>query len=247
MPSSYQAGLRFLQRVLLSDGRSVVPLYIGDPGKGLRFLGSAIYCRHHNIELLFTARHVVEDAWPKRFWYPHSRNEARPLPCDGFHMTDQQTDDFCIAQLTSGLPAWRPFEYGKIDAFCSYKEYQHLLVGYPGSYTKKSTRGIQRLKLQGYLTSPAPDREYTRLNVSPEKEMVFLFRKEKVFDEKRELMNFPDPNGMSGGAVFQFNENVPQLITLVGIMTKWDTSRKNAIIATKCDAIKTHFTLQKIV
>ena len=59
--------------------------------------------------------------------------------------------------------------------------------------------------------------------------------------------NFPNPNGMSGGAVLQFNENIPEQVTLVGIMTRWDVNRKNAIIATRFETIKKEFTLKKIV
>jgi hypothetical protein len=189
---------------------------------------------------------VVQDVWPDRFWYPHSEKELRILPCDGFHTTSEESDDFCIAELTGNLPAWLPFPFEGIGTFSADKQYQHLLVGYPGSFTKKSTRFVQRAKLQGYLTSAAHESDYKRLNVNSSKEFVVQFRKERVFDEKHSYTNFPDPNGMSGGGVFQFKENMPQPISLVGIMTRWDTDRKNAIVATRFEAIKSTFTIRKI-
>jgi hypothetical protein len=247
MPIEYHAGIRFLKQVLLSTGLCVVPLYIRNAEKGLQFVGSSIYCRHYNVELLLTARHVVEDVWPAQLWYPASDEESRPLPCDGFQMTKSRSDDYCVAHLDSSLSAWKPFEYDNIGQFLTYKEYQHLLVGYPWSFTKKSSRMVQKLKLQGYLTSPAPESEYARLNVDTSSGIVLLFRKEKVYDENHKYINFPDPIGMSGGAVFQFNENIPQDISLVGMMTRWDTNRKIAIVAVKIDAIKSLFSLQKLV
>jgi hypothetical protein len=247
MPIEYHEGIRLLKQVLLSTGLSVIPLYIRNADKGLQFVGSSIYCRHHNVELLFTARHVVEDVWPAKLWYPSSDEESRPLPCDGFQMTENRSDDFCVAHLDSSLSAWKPFVYDNIGQFLTYKEYQHLLVGYPWSFTKKSSRMVQKLKLQGYLTSPAPESEYARLNVDTSSGMALLFKKEKVYDENHKYINFPDPIGMSGGAVFQFNENIPQDISLVGMMTRWDTHRKSAIVAVKIDAIKCLFSLQKLV
>jgi hypothetical protein len=247
MPSEYRAGFHHLERIMISVGSCVVPLYKVDVNKALQFVGSSIFCKRDNVELLFTARHVVEQAWPDRLWYPHSNSAAAVLPCDGFHAASEQSEDYCATELTSNLPMWSPFPYDNIDVFQTYKEYQHLLVGYPGSFTKGSTRNKQKLKLQGYLTSPAPDSEYARLGANPSKELVVLFKKEKVYDESHSYTNFPNPNGMSGGAVFQFNENIPELISLVGMMTRWDSDRKNAIIATRFEAVKGLFTFKKIV
>lgn len=247
MPTDYRSGVRIILKILLGQGRSVIPLYRMDPAKGLQFVGSSVYIKQDNIELLFTARHVVEPVWPERLWYPYSPTESRVLPCEGFHTTQEKSDDFCIAELNSSLPAWSPFAYGDIDAFSSHKEYQHLLIGFPGSLAKRSSGGVEKLKLMGYLTSPAPESEYRRLNVDPSKQIVVLFRKGKVYDHNQQYTNFPNPNGMSGGGVFQFNENIPQLVSLVGIMTDWDTNRKNAIIATRFEEIKRHFSLRKIV
>jgi len=238
--------IRLLEGILTSAGLCVVPLYRMDRDRGPQFVGSSVYCKQDNIELLFTAKHVVEAVWPERFLFPYSQQETRILPCEGFHTTSDESDDFCIAQLTGDLPMWRPFPLAGIGSFSTLPEYQHLLVGYPGSFTKRSTRDVQKLKLQGYLTSPAPQKEYTRLTVNPEKELIVLFKKEKVYDRNLKHINFPNPNGMSGGAVFQINEKFPQIVTLVGIMTRWDPNRKNAIVATRFETIKNLFTLRKV-
>ena len=247
MPMNPHDGIRVIERMLIAVGTCVVPLYRMDRDGGQQFVGSSVYCKQDNIELLFTARHVFEAVYPERFLYPYSEHETRLLPCDGFHTTRDKSDDFFIAQLTSSLPMWRPFPYADISSFATFPEYQHLLVGYPGSFTKGSTRDVQKLKLQGYLTSPASDSEYARLKVNPDKELVVFFQKENVYDEELRPTNFPNPNGMSGGAVLQFNENIPQEVSLVGIMTRWDISRKNAIIATKFETIKKQFTLRRAV
>jgi hypothetical protein len=247
MPVEPHDGIRLLERMLMGVGTCVVPLYRMDRDRGQQFVGSSVYCKQDNIELLFTARHVVEAVYPERFLYPYSEYETRVLPCDGFHIMRDKSDDFCIAQLTSNLPMWRPFPYANIGPFAAFPEYQHLLVGYPGSFTKGSTREVQKLKLQGYLTSPAPDSEYIRLNANRDKELIVLFQKENVYDETLMTTNFPNPNGMSGGAVLQFNENIPQEVILVGIMTRWDINRKNAIIATRFETITKEVTLKRIL
>jgi len=240
----YRNGIRLFRRFLATAGTCVVPLYIRDADKGERFIGSSIYCKQENVELLFTARHVIEPVWPQRLWYPYSEHEPGLLPCDGFHFPTEKSEDFCVAELTRSLRMWSAFPYANIEAFATFKEYQHLLVGYPGSFTKRSTRTVQKLKLQGYLTGPAPESEYARLNVNPSKEFAVFFKKEKAYDENQSYTNFPDPDGMSGGAVFQFNENIPQLVSLVGIMTRW---RKNVIIATRFETVRGLFSLKKIV
>jgi hypothetical protein len=247
VPIEYGAGFQIIQRILLSVGRSVVPLYIRDPNKGIEFVGSSVYCRLDNLILLFTARHVVADVWPKRLLYPYSTMETRELPCNGFCFPKEEADDYCAAELTSDLNMWSPFPYNDIEEFQSYKEYQHLLIGYPGSYTNKSTPAVQKLKLQGYLSGAAPESEYTRLRIDPAKEFVVLFKKEKGYDANRAHTNFPDPYGMSGGGIFQFNENIPQVVSLVGIMSWWDTNRKNAIIGIRLEAIKSLLNLKKLV
>ena len=246
MPIDYQGGVRLISNILLNQGRSVVPLYTRQPAGQFKFLGSSVYVKQGNVELIFTARHVVELASPSLLWYPHSDTQMRVLPCDGFHTPIETSQDVCAAQLASGLPMWIPLAYGDLDSFQSYREYQHLLVGFPGSLATLSSDGGYRAKVMGYLTSPSPESEYTRLGVEPTKEFVVHFMKEKVHDENQRHTNFPDPNGMSGGAVLQFNENIPQLVSLVGIMTRWDINRKNAIIGAKIELIKNLFSLVEL-
>jgi hypothetical protein len=70
MPMEPRDGIRLLEGTLTSAGLCVVSLYRMDRDRGQQFVGSSVYCRQDNIELLFTARHVVEAVWPERFLYP---------------------------------------------------------------------------------------------------------------------------------------------------------------------------------
>jgi hypothetical protein len=47
--------------------------------------------------------------------------------------------------------------------------------------------------------------------------------------------HFPNPNGMSGGAVVQINETNPNDIRIIGIMNEWNIPRKNIVIATRIE------------
>ena len=148
--------------------------------------------------------------------------------------------------LNSHLPMWEPLTPGSFTQFCPGPTHQHLLVGYPWTSTKGSTRESQRIELKGYLTSAAPPEEYQRLGADPVSDLVVLFKKEKVFDKGRKLVTFPDPYGMSGGAVFQFQDHAPTAQSLVGILIRWDLNRKIAMVARRIEAFTNNFRVTRI-
>ena len=225
----------------------MVPLYKMNKQKGFpEFIGTSVYFVFGPMRLLITAEHVLTDIFPDKILFPYSEDSIAELPCDGIHKHKRPDLDIGMVELKEELQMWYPLDSIFMSRFNQDEAYQHLLIGYPASSTKKSNRNRQAIELKGYLTSAAADQEYKRLNISKEDKMVLEFKKKNVFAEKRKMMTFPKPYGMSGGAVFQFHEEEPEKLFLVGIMNAWDPNRKNAIIATKIEKYTEMFKIRKI-
>lgn len=243
----YNIAFQFFKQSLILLQKSIVPLYKMDLQKGRHeFVGSSVYCKFGPIMMLFSAGHVFKDILQDRAWYPYSMTEMRELPCEKYSFPNDDTNDSGIAVLNENLPMWSPITYELFSTFKQGEDYHHILVGYPGSSAKGSTSKIQKLEIKGYLTSAATNEEYSRLQVDQMKEFIVLFKKKNVYGEKHNKFMFPNPNGMSGGGVFQFHEKNPNIQFLVGIMTRWDVNKKNVIIATRIESITKLFDVVKI-
>ena len=244
----YDVAFEFFMRTLLETRKCVVPLYrmAGIPPRP-EFVGSSVYCRFGPVQMLLTAGHVLKSMVPDRPWYPHSDSEFRQLPCDEHHYPKRELEDSAVAPLTEGLsPMWTPLSSARFTAFSGEDGFQHFLVGYPSASTKGSTPQFQRIEIKGYLTAAAPPEEYSRLSADPRRELVVVFRKKNVYERDRKKSTFPNPNGMSGGAVFQFHESDAKTQSLVGLMTRWDVTRKRAIIAERIESVTGNFRVLRI-
>jgi hypothetical protein len=243
----YNVAFDFFTQTLAETRRCVVPLYrmVGNPRRP-EFIGSSVYCRFGPIQMIITAGHVLREILPERAWYPHSTEEFRELPCDSYALSKIEADDSAVGVLNESLPMWTPIPSERFGTFDPREEYQHILYGYPGSSTKGSTPHAQRIEIKGYLTSATPPGDYTRMEVDSKLEFAVLFKKENVFKRDLKKITFPNPNGMSGGPVFQFHESNARAQHLVGVMTRWDANRKKAIIATRIETITNKFHVVRV-
>jgi hypothetical protein len=73
--------------------------------------------------------------------------------------------------------------------------------------------------------------------------LVLPFKKQKAFWKNRLRVTFPNPYGMSGGAVFQFHEKSPRVQCLVGTMTEW---RRRVIVATRVETFTSKFHIERM-
>ncbi|WP_319560318.1 hypothetical protein [Marispirochaeta sp.] len=234
--------VRIFSAKTVSLQKHLIPLYrMNYAAKRPEFVGTSVYCLYGKIRFVLTARHVFKQIIPDRPWFQYSENEMRELQFEKYIIANDNDLDVGVVVIENDIPLFNPISYTYFGTFQDSKEYQHLLVGYPGSSTKRSTRHNQRIKFQAYLTTAASNEEYNRLKVDRTKKLIVSFKKEKVYNEEHNLITFPNPNGMSGGAVFQFNENNHNQMYLVGVMTDWDVNRKNAIIATRIECIDEFF------
>jgi hypothetical protein len=253
----------FLQQVLPKLQPSIVPLYKVNPvaGRYPVFVGSSVYCQFGPFVMLFTAGHVLRHILPDHAIYPQplptpveeprggripllrSLVEMRAVPYERYVLPTNKTDDSGIIVLKSNLQFWTPLPAEGFSQFDEREEYQHVMVGYPASSTRGSIRSNQRIEIKGYLTNAAPAGEYSNVQADPTRQLVLLFKKQKVYGKNRLRVTFPNPYGMSGGAVFQFHEKSPRVQSLVGIMTEW---QGRAIVATRVEAFTSKFHIERI-
>ena len=227
--------------------KCIIPLYrMNYELKKPEFVGSSIFCSYGPIKFIFSAKHVFEEIIPDRPWFPYSENEMSELQFEKYILANDLDLDIGIILVTNQFKLFKPISARFFGSFNESIDYQHLLTGYPSSSTKRSSKHDQRIKFQVYLTSAASNEEYSRLKVDKNKRFVVKFKKKNVYNEKKNLVTFPDPNGMSGGGVFQFNEKNHNQMNLVGLMTDWDIYKKNAIIATRIECINELFRIWKI-
>ena len=164
--------------------------------------------------------------------------EMRRAPFDRYFFSPDEKEDSAFMILDSVLPNFAPLPEEGFSQFDERAEFQHVLVGYPASSTRGSMRERHRIEIMGYLTSAARAQEYANLQADSARQLVVLFKKWKGFGKNRVRVTFPDPYGMSGGAVLQFHEKARRTQSLVGIMTDW---RGGAIIASRIENITKRF------
>jgi hypothetical protein len=168
--------------------------------------------------------------------------EMRGIPVEKYGFPKDESDDSGIIQLKDTLTTWTPLPFETFGQFDERAEYQHVLVGYPGSSTKGSSLEKQTIRIMAYLTSGASAEGYVAERTDP-RQLVVVFKRQKVYGKGQARITFPDPHGMSGGAVLQFHEKSPRVQSLVGILTDW---QGETIVATRIEAITKHFRAVKI-
>jgi hypothetical protein len=241
----FKKGTDVLMAIGLRLQTHVVPLFQFNESGRPELVGSSLYYAEGPFRFLLTAGHVILEKFPAKLWYPHSLESLAELPIQGFSYAKETDLDLLVAQLDRDLPLYRPITVLGVGAFASSEPFQHMLIGYPASQAKATTDQTN-VKVQAYITGAAPTGEYKRLSVNPENQGIVEFKKERVYNESGQMMTFPDPNGMSGGGVFQYHESFPGRATLVGVMTRWDTERKKAIVFTKIEQIRKIFSLKEV-
>ena len=261
--AEYDEAFDFFLQCLPNIRRSIIPLYKANPesGRPPKFVGSSIYCQFGPFVMLLTAGHVLRAILPDHAIYPQPLREdiggpestrapmlravveMRRVPFERYALAKDEREDSGIIQLTIPLPMWTPLASEGFSRFDAREEYQHVLVGYPASSTRGSVRRNQRIEIKGYLTSAAPAEQYADLRADPARQLVVLFKRQKVYGKNRARVTFPNPYGMSGGAALQFHEKSPRTQSLVGIMTDW---RGGVIVATRIESITQKFRVAKV-
>jgi hypothetical protein len=238
----YDVAFEYFMNNIMNLQKSIIPLFgVSRPGERPRFIGSSIYCKTGQAHYLLSAGHVIKQGSPYKLWYPYEQGLMVELPSDVYAFPNKEERDFCIAPFKGPLPNWIPLDSSTFASYESGDEYQHILAGYPGSYVKESHDDNIELTVMGYLTSSAKREALAKIKIDESNQIALQFWKKNVYGKGMKKVTFPDPNGMSGGAVFQFNESRPQVQSLVGIMTDWIAQSAKVIVATRIETIINSF------
>jgi len=226
----------------------VVPIFFVNKEKKIEFQGSSIYCHMGPIKFLLTAHHVLQELFDQKLRPLILTDDdlLNDIPCTQFTFSKDSSLDIAICVLDSPLKMYAPYNLEGASNFQQSDDFQAILLGFLGKGVKVR-EGLIKAKYEGYQTQNASISEYTRLGVDPEKFCICEFKKEKVFREKLRSETFPNPNGMSGGPIFQFPNSNAKNIRLVGMMLRWDTEREKAVIGVRIEEIRKMFSVTRIV
>lgn len=199
------------------------------------------------IKFLLTANHVLQELFDKKHRPLILTDDdlLNDIPCSQFTFSKDTSLDIAICLLDSPLKMFTPYNLEDASKFEISDDFQDILLGFPAKGVKVRD-GLIMAKYEGYQTQNASLSEYTRLGVDPERFCICEFRKENVFRENLRAETFPNPNGMSGGPIFQFPNSNAKKIRLVGMMLRWDTEREKAVIGVRIEEIKKMFSVTRV-
>jgi len=245
----YDEAYSYFMSNLMILQKSIIPVFGPPKGKnGPEFIGTSVYCKEHDAHFLLSAGHVFKQANSYKLWYPFSNVLSLEIPSSVYAYPNKEERDFCVIPLDKPLENWNPIDTSVFGDFHDQEEYQHILIGYPGSKVierNQNNENSTKLTIMGYLTSAGNQDAITRAKLDEDFQFGVVFHKKNVFGESRKAMTFPDPNGMSGGPIFEFHEKRPLEQKLVGIMTEWRSTSYKLIVGTKVKTIMKGFSIVK--
>ena len=220
----------------------IVPILAGHSQNTLDFKGSAVYISRGDRRYLVTANHVIADYPLPEILVFNEIGKASSISFRNLYTVSNDFTDIALFELQDELPAFEPFSYSNLAEVDSEENVFHL-VGFPGSKVSRPRPARNTLIFAYYfvVSRPISGAEQYFKNFDPRANMIFEFKKKNILLGNGKVGNFPDPNGKSGGAVFELFfscENKFLDYTLVGIMTQWNPSLKRFIRCTKAGIVK---------
>lgn len=215
----------------------------GDPENLPVSLGSGVLLKHGDHHYIATAAHVLE---PRK----HTHVGVYTREKDFFEVIDAHTIDidlidiavwYIIPEHAAGIAPedwWYPIE----NSLFNHREEpldKYLVFGFPAKKYKidKKTNAITQYPFKfltrGYSASPHTN----HANYDPRLNFLMEFHKTKTRDVKSgRRENAPDPYGMSGCGLWNFNGNE---FRLVGIMTEWKQPKEHipALMGTRIEHV----------
>ncbi len=216
---------------------SIVPIFHGAPGERPEFEGSSVYISIDDHLFLITAKHVIKSN-PETIVIPTNTGEFSSIPTECFTYSQSDEIDIAIAKLSNPLNLFIPIPLRSIYNVEVGKGIPNKLIalGFPASKVKSFSTEAKGL-LKKFASEESGISEYQRLNVDPRIGIVIDFNKDQVISLIKGPIEFPKPNGLSGGGLFWmhkkgiFERNKPVL--LAAILTEWDPTTRVGMKATK--------------
>jgi hypothetical protein len=210
----------------------LVPIVYKENGF-MKPLGSSVYIKKANAHFLITALHVVESKKREEIFIPFKENYFLNIPAKRKLVINHPEVDLCIYPLEEIPDTYIPIDYSSIGN-CSGMGKEVLLAGYPASRTKTYNKKIA-FEMRFILTKVIKHEGF--FDAFNEKaNYVCNFKQKKILNGSGTICRFPDPWGMSGGAMFEiWSEPGKKEMSykLSGIMTDWNPKERKYIKCTK--------------
>lgn len=214
---------------------ALVPLFIYD-GK-YKLQGSSVYIKKDNVFYLLTASHIVEEQ--KGLFYIQKNADTSII--QGIKISvaiKSKTVDLGIYKLEEQLKSYIPLTLCDFDSFINFENF--IAIGYPA--TKMKHYNQRNISVKHYSLFSNIDTEFNKANFPINRyfEIPIQFSQHKVKSFKGDTITFPIPNGMSGGMLIGYKKEFSKVnLKLVGILTRYNATKGETMVATKIDFFKT--------
>lgn len=232
--------LRFIDGIVESWGRAVVPFFAGsEKSKTAAFgFGSGFLIVRNGRCYLATALHVVEEMI--RCGVCVTSIAGKGMAVEHLEFTFDQANDLAVVAIDRFLQekgVGSIFPINLDSEPCSGEPTGlHLLMGYPASKNKLDTKWNKVDRMLFSITAEQSDGK--GINTPIANALFFAFEPKKMVNSQAvRADNPPDLYGMSGGPVLAlFSEQTPVGINFgvrfCGVLVEWH-SRHRAIVAAK--------------
>jgi len=210
----------------------LVPIVYRENGF-MKPLGSSVFIKKANAHFLVTAYHVVEHKKRVEIFIPFKENYFSNIPAKRKLVINHPEVDLCIYPLEEIPANYIPIDYGSIGN-CSRIDKEILLAGYPATRTKTYNNKIA-FEMRFILTNIIKHKGFFRV-FNEKANYICDFKQKKILNGSGTISRFPDPRGMSGGAMFEIWSEPGKkelCYKLAGIMTEWNPIEKKYIKCTK--------------
>ena len=227
---------------------STFPILQCEENGTVSIAGTSILVRHHDVEFMVTAAHVLRDNGSANPLFLSFGGENIQLdgPALMTPLTDNNDLDIAVFDLRFHPELHVLFDGYRVnslehpDTLPPHARSHYYIFGYPfrkAAYDKK-TKKIEIRPLD-YITNEAEDDWYTKHGANKETNLLVDYDPKNTNDSKKVKRMAPHPHGASGGAIFRaLIDNDGQLIMLIfeGVMTRW--KGKKHILSTRKSVIK---------
>ena len=232
--------------------RHVCPIYRPDKNGDPEQFGTGVFILAGARYFLVTAAHVLDDNAESTLYIPGEKSGAlvelkgesfRSKPDDGDRKNDRT--DVGVVLLSQDLAD----EIGR-EAFLSVKQIDvdetgtpgatYIALGYPwrkNAKLNRSKKSVTRHPLS-YTANVLQNKKLAKLGVHNGSHLLLGFDKRHSRNKEGRDITTPNPEGMSGGALWKFDVCGDQTINsrLVGVLIEW-TSELRGILAVRLPVI----------
>lgn len=214
----------YLERASNLLSHYVIPLYLDDAGQLPVQVGTGFLVSFEEKIYLITAAHVLDLRSQNELYFYSAPNELTTVAgkvCQSGKGLERKHDDIDVAvvQLLPEVPK-PPYRGIEKLAFEPYQlrprllprtGRQYLMLGFPATKNKfRRVHNEVRAKAYAYHNGSPEISEYQALGLSDERHLLIHFDQRIGFDGDGNHIDFPKPQGMSGGPILLYHSDQPE-------------------------------------